>query len=86
VPDSQDLTRELSNIDEGHSSDPSYESLEMTRAEYMKRQKCSGEGFTSFGTHKTPQLAKDSMPLTRNISFGGQLPALSEGRPGHLEE
>lgn len=26
------------------------------------------------------------MPLTRNISFGGQLPALSEGRAGNQEE
>jgi len=40
MPESQDLTRsshELSYIEEGHLSDPSYENLEMTRADFMKR-------------------------------------------------
>jgi hypothetical protein len=46
LPESQDLTRsshELSHVEEGHLSDPSYENLEMTRADFMKRQKCSND-------------------------------------------
>lgn len=68
-------------------SDPSYENLEMTRADFMKRQKFSNDnGFYGNNSQMTPPADKDNLPLMRNISFGGQLPALSEGKPMNQEE
>jgi len=91
MPESQDLTRsshELSHVEEGHLSDPSYENLEMTRADFMKRQKCSNDNdyYSNKQSPNTPKGMIDDMPLMRNISFAGQLPALSEGKPMNQEE
>lgn len=77
MPESRDLThptQELSYIEEGNLSDPSYESLEMTRGEFLKRQKLSADDdfYGNYDRKLTPQAGvKDSMPLMRNISFGG---------------
>jgi len=58
----------------------------MTRGEFLKRQKLSmDDAFYGNGSQKTPQVIKDSIPM-RNISFGGQLPALSEGKPTMEEQ
>lgn len=87
MPESSDLTQpshDLSYIEEGNLSDPSYENLEMTRGEFLKRQKLSQDD--GFYGNQSPQAMKDQLPLMRNISFGGQLPALSEGRPMNIEE
>lgn len=84
VQESQDLTQpshELSNIEDGGNlSDPSYENLEMTRGEFLKRQKLSmDDAFYGSSGQKASQAVKDQIPV-RNISFGGGLrPAFSEG-------
>lgn len=77
-------THELSHVDEG-PSDLSYESLEMTRADFLKRQKINDD-FYGNSSQKTPVAQKDNLPLMRNISFGGQMAALSEGKLINLEE
>jgi len=64
---------ELSYIEE---SDPSFEQLEMTRGEFLKRQKLSTDDQV-FIDGKAPHM--NQIPL-RNVSFGGQMQALSEGK------
>jgi len=68
------------------SSDHSYESLEMTRAEFMKRQKTTYTDVYGNTSQKTPQAQKDNLPIMRNISFGGHVAALSEGKLANQEE
>lgn len=74
----------MSNVDEG-PSDLSYESLEMTRADFLKRQKINDD-FYGNTSQKTPMAQKENLPLMRNISFGGQMAALSEGKLINQEE
>lgn len=72
---------ELSYIEE---SDPSYENLEMTRGEFLKRQKLSMDDQLYTSNTKTPQVIKEQIPM-RNISFQ-QMPALSEGKAAMDEQ
>lgn len=79
-------SHEITYAEEGQLSDPSYENLEMTRAEFMKRQKFANDGQYGNTSQTTPKGMPDNLPLMRNISFGGQMRQLSEGRPGNQEE
>lgn len=72
----QSAGQELSYVEE---SDPSYENLELTQGEFMKRQKLSTDDqvFTNRNAQAS-QLPRD-IPM-RNVSFAGPMQALSEGK------
>ena len=57
----------------------------MTRAEFMKRQKKGDDVYVNT-SQKTPQAKQDNLPIMRNISFGGHMTALSEGKLANQEE
>ena len=70
--DQQEIMTQLSNVVDDQN-DHSYESLEMTRAEFLKRQK--RDDF--FDTK--PNDTKNSYALMRNITIGGDNDVRSAG-------